>query len=300
MVVNFSRYILTVLFCLSFLSGRAYGNEIIAQGISADACDDRMVDDDEQTAENRAVDKAGLSAVKLSGIIQRHNPDLSANAIDTIAYRIIDEYMVNAGHSVKFSDNSRVCVKLVANVEMTSADLDKLIEEYKDSDAPAEQIAEVVKQVEEDTTFKPQSLGETKLLYIGKMIFWNGSETDHYTDFLTGLFSNSEYFYVTEDKKIADFVVTPRLIRSEVDEIDHNNHKMQMTVELETSMQNDKSFAPLNEQENHFILFAGDKDEQKIADELLRKLLAKAAKEMSRKIDKYSAAYLERKKIKGN
>lgn len=299
-MVNFSRYILTVLFCLSFWAGRAYGNEIIAQGISADACDDRMVDDDEQTAENRAVDKAGLSAVKLSGIIQRHNPDLSSNAIDTIAYRIIDEYMVNAGHSVKFSDNSRVCVKLVANVEMTSADLDKLIEEYKDSDAPAEQIAEVVKQVEEDTTFKPQSLGETKLLYISKMIFWNGNETDHYTDFLTGLFSNSEYFYVTENKKIADFVVTPRLIRSEVDEIDNNNHKMQMTVELETSMQNDKSFAPLNEQENHFILFAGDKDEQKIADELLRKLLAKAAKEMSRKIDKYSASYLERKKIKGN
>ena len=299
MVVNVRHCALLVLCGLISLSGRAYGNETIAQRVSADACDDRMVDDDEQTAENRAVDKAGLSAIKLSGIIQRHNPELSANAIDTIAYRVIDEYMVNVAHAVKFSDANRVCVKLVADVEMTSDDLEKLIEEYKDSDSPAEQIAEVVRQVEEDTTFKPQSLSEKKLLYIGKMIFWNGNETDHYTDFLTGLFSNSEYFYVTRDKNISDFVLIPRLIRSEVDEINRNNHKMQMSVELELNIPRDKSFAPLNEQQNHFILFAGDKDEQKVADELLRKLLSKAAKEMSRKIEKYSAAHLEMEKLKG-
>ena len=291
------RLLLSVLLVL--LSGKAYGNEIIAQSVSADACDERQVGDDEQTAENRAVDRAGLSAIKLSGIIQRHAPELSANATDTIAYRIIDEYMVNVAHAVKFSDTNRVCVKLVADVEMTTADLEKLVEEYKDSEAPAEQIAEVVKQVEEETTFKPQSLSEKKLLYINNMEFWNGNETNHYTDFLTGLFSNSEYFYVTEDKSIADFIVTPRLTQSEVDEVDRLNHKMQMAVEIETSLQNDKSFAPINERQSHFILFAGDKDEQKIADELLRKLLAKAAKELSRKIEKYSAEYLEKQKVKG-
>lgn len=284
---------------LAFLSGSAYGNEIIAQSVSADACDERHVDDDTQTAENRAVDKASLSAVKLSGIIQRYAPDLSANAIDTVAYRVIDEYMVNKAHAVKFSDADRVCVKLVADVEITSEDLDKLIAEYKDSEAPAEQIAEVVKQVEEDTSFKPQSLNEKKLLYIGNMLFLNGEETNHYTDFLTGLFSNSEYFYVTEDKDIADFVITPRLTRSEVYEIDRKNNKMQMTVEIEMFLQNDKSFAPINERQSHFILYAGDKDEQKIADDLLRKLLAKAAKEVSRKIDKYSSAYLEKQKVQG-
>ena len=272
--------------------------EYITQNVSADACDDRLVDDDEHTAENRAVDKAGLAAVKMSGIIQRYHPELSANAIDTIAYRIIDDYMVNISHAIRFSDSDRVCVRFMSDVEMTVSDMEKLVEEYHDSDAPAEQVAEVVKKVEENTSFKPQTLQDKKLLYIRKMVFWNGNETDHYKDLLTGLFSNSEYFYVTEDESIADLVVTPRLTKSEVDEIDRNNHKMLMSTELEVFSPTDNNFAPLQERQNHFILFSSSKDEQKIADELLRKLLTKASKELSRKLDNYSATSLENSKFK--
>lgn len=278
--------------------------EYIAQSISADACDDRLVDDDEHTAENRAVDKAGLSAVKLSGIIQRSHPDLSASAIDIISYRIIDEYMVNVAHAIKYSDGNRVCVKLMADIEMTASDLEKLVKEYKDSDSPVEQMGEAVKvaqvaeQVNKNTTVKPQSLDDKKLLYIRKMIFWNGVETNHYNDLLTGLFSGSDYFYVTDDESLADFVVTPRLVKSQVDEIDSKNHKMSMVVELEVYSPTNNSFAPINERQNHFILFASDKDEQKIADDMLRKLLTKSVKEASRKIDKYSAVNLEKAKIR--
>lgn len=297
----FSTCSICVLALLLMMVGNAQcaraNDEFIAQNVSADACDDRLVDDDEHTAENRAVDKAGLSAVKTSGIIQRHHPELSANAIDTIAYRIIDEYMVNMSHAIKFSDSDRVCVKFMADVEMTSSDMEKLIEEYRDSDAPAEQVAQVVKKVEESTAFKPQTLQDKKLLYIRKMVFWNGNETDHYKDLLTGLFSNSEYFYVTEDESIADFVVTPRLAKSEVDEIDRSNHKMQMAVELEVFSPTNNAFAPMQERQKHFILFASDKDEQKIADDLLRKLLTKTSKELGRKLDNYSATSLENSKI---
>jgi len=283
--------------------GVAYGSdgesEYITQSISADACDDRLVDDDEHTAENRAVDKAGLAAVKVSGIIQRFNSELNADAIDTIAYRIIDEYMVNVAHAIKYSDSNRVCVKLTADVDMTSDDMKKLIEEYKDSDPQVEQVVEVVKKVNDTTTFKPQNLNEKKLLYVRKMLFWNGNETGHYSEFINGLFSNSEYFYVTDDENIADFVVTPRLTKSEVDEIDLKNHKMEMTVELEVISPTDKNFLPLIDKQSHFILFANDKDEQKIADDLLRKLLAKGVKDTGKKIDKYSAQNLEKSKLKG-
>lgn len=294
--------ICVVAMCLA-ATGKVYAergeNQLIAQPVSADACDDRMVDDDTQTAENRAVDKASLSAVKLSGIIQRQHPELSANAIDIIAYRIIDEYMVNVAHAIKFADSDRICVKLMGEVEISANDLDLLVEEYKDSEAPAEQIAEVVAQVKNDTAFKPENLNEKKLLYVQKMVFWNGNETDHYRDLLTGLMSGSEYFYVTEDESVADYVVRPRLVRSEVDEIDKNNHKMQMAIELEITSPTNRGFASMSEQQNHAVLFASDKDEQKIADDLLRKLLTKASKEAYRKIDKYAAVSLEKSKMYG-
>lgn len=272
---------------------------IISQDVAADACDDRQPSDDKKTAENRAVDKAGLSAVKLAGFIQKLYPDLSASALDVVSYQIIDEYMIQQKHQVTLEDDNRICVKLNATVELTTEELDRLVEEYKNSEPPAEQIAEVVKEVNEKMAFKPRTLDDKKLLYIRNMIFWNGEETNHYNDLLTGLFSHSNYFYVTNEEKLADFTVTPRLKKADVDEIDKKNHKMQMQVEIEVLSRTIEDFSPLIEHQNHFILFAADKDEQKIADDLLRKLLTKAANDLSLKIDNFETKRIENSALRG-
>ena len=272
---------------------------IISQDVAADACDDRQPNDDKKTAENRAVDKAGLAAVKLAGFIQKLYPDLSASALDVVSYQIIDEYMMQQKHQITLDDADRICVKLNATVELTTDELDRLVEEYKNSEPPAEQIAAVVKDVNEKMAFKPRTLDDKKLLYIRNMVFWNGEETNHYNDLLTGLFSHSSYFYVTSEEKLADFMVTPRLKKADVDEIDKKNHKMQMQVELEVLSRTIEDFSPLTERQNHFILFAADKDEQKIADDLLRKLLTKAANDLSLKIDNFETKRIENSALRG-
>lgn len=295
-----SAIILSALLCAMWsTSVRAAENEMISQSVAADACDERRADDDVKTAENRAVDRAGLSAVKLSGIIQQQYPDLSANALDLISYRIIDEYMLNSRHNVTLEDANRVCVKLQAEIEMTRSDLAQLVAEYRDSEVPAEQVAEVVEKVNEQGNFKPANLKEKQLLFVRQMNFWNGEDTDHYRDLLTGLFSHSEYFYVTDNAGLADFVVTPRLIKAEVDEIDQSHHKMQMQIELDVTSRTNDDFTPITARQTHFILFAADGDEQEIADSLLRKLLTRAAEEAGTKIDKFSAEHLEQVNVHG-
>lgn len=285
----------------SIFSAQSYAEDstVINKAVTADACDDRQRGDDVQTAENRAVDKASLAAVKVSGIIQEFYPDLSASALDTIAYRIIDEYMLDAKHTVKLADGDRVCVNVEADVSLTRRQLEELVNEYRNSEAPEEQIEAVAAQINSSTSFKPQKLTEKKLLYIRKMSFWNGEETGHYQDLLTGLFSHSEYFYVTNDADLADYQVRPRLLKSEVDEIDAEHHKMQMRVELEVTSDTLDDFLPITAKQVHFILFAADKDEQEIADELLRKLLTKAAEEAGSKINKFEAKRLEDSKLHG-
>ena len=274
-------------------------NGLISEKVSADACDERRSGDDTKTAENRAVDRASLAAVKLSAVIQKRYPGLSTNALDLISYRIIDEYMVNAKHTVTLEDAGRVCVKLQAAVEMTTDDLAQLIAEYRDSDMAAAQVVEVAEKVNEQAMFKPSDLTEKKLLFVRPMNFWNGEDTDHYRDLLVGLFSHSEYFYVTDDAQLADYLVTPRLLKAEVDEIDSTNHKMQMQVELDVVSRTMDDFTPLTARQTHFILFAADSDEQEIADNLLRKLLTRAAEEAGAKIDKFSAARLEEINVHG-
>lgn len=272
---------------------------LISEKVSADACDERRAGDDVKTAENRAVDKAALAATKLSAVIQKRYPGLSTNALDLISYRIIDEYMLDAKHTITLEDAGRVCVKLQATIEMTTDNLAQLIAEYRDSDMAASQVVEVAEKVNEQAMFKPTDLSEKKLLFVRPMNFWNGEDTDHYRDFIIGLFSHSDYFYVTDDAQLADYLVTPRLLKAEVDEIDSNNHKMQMQVELDVVSRTMDDFTPLTARQTHFILFAADSDEQEIADNLLRKLLTRAAEEVGAKIDKFAAARLEEINVRG-
>ena len=293
-------YGICALACLSAKANfaSAADNEIITRFVNAEACDDKQPSDDKKTAENRAVDKASIAAVKLSGIIQNRYPGLTASALDIISYRIIDEYMLNVKHDVTIDDDSHVCVKLNATVEIMPDELAGLVRDYKNSE-PAEFLAaEVAEKVNENTAFKANRLQDKKLLYIENMTMWNGDVTDHYQEFLTGLFSSSDYFYVTDApdaKDYADYIVSPSLAQAVVDRIDNEHRKMKINIELAVTSMHDAEFSGIGVSQNHFILFAADKDEQEIADTLVRKLLTRAASEASQKLDKHISQEIEDK-----
>ena len=140
---------------------------------------------------------------------------------------------------------------------------------------------------------------DKKLVYIENMKFWDDTDTNHYTDFLKEKFSHSDYYFVTDDKNLADFVIEPALTRAEVDKIDDTNHKMQMVVVLQTTAQHNADFKPLKQEQNHFVLFAADKDEQQMADNLIMKLLTRAAADANGKINRFLQDELEKNKIIG-
>ena len=268
--------------------------DILFQAVTADACDDRQADDDKHTAENRAIDSACLIAIKTSGLLQQRYPKLGVEALDLVSYRLIDEYLIDVKHKITLNDDKRVCVKVNASIEITPDDLNQLVKEYKNiSHFSDEGIAEAAEKVQDTFKAVPNEPDEKQLVYITPMVFYDGTETNHYEKYLKELFNNNSYFFVTDDLKLADYIVTPRLVRAEVDEMDANNNKMRMMVELDTAAPNKTEFMPLSEQQNHFILFATDKNEQKIADTLLKKLLSRAAITTITKLEKAIQEQLE-------
>lgn len=270
--------------------------DVLFLPVSADACDDRQADDDKKTAENRAIDMASLNAIKTEGFLQKRYPKLSLEALDLVSYRIIDEYLIDVEHQVTHDDDQRVCIKLNATVEITTEELDLLAKEYKGINAFAEsEMAEVAEQAQNSIQIEPQNINQQKLVYIAPMNFFDGTDTDHYTPYLTDLFSHSKYFFVTDDLKIADYVITPNLSSAEVSAIDAKNNRMQMVVELDTAAPTIQDFMPLSEQQNHFILFAADKDEQEVADKLIQKLLQRAAAATCSKLEKHLQKQIEDK-----
>lgn len=280
------------------LIGTAKADEdVLARQIEADACDERLADDDLQTAENRAVDKASLAAVKTSGLIQGYYENLSDMALNLISYRIIDEYLFDVSHQVTLDDEKQVCVHITAGLEMSPEDLHVLVAEYKAS-APINhnEAAQIAEDVQQETQFKPQSLAEKKLLYIDELQFWNGIKTANYRQLLQEQLPESEYFYITNDRSMADYVLEPFVETAHVEGIDANNRKMQIRLLLNAVAANNNDLPLISEQQNHFILFTADKDEQQVADTLIRKLLARAAISVSTQINTQLANILEKQK----
>ncbi len=305
MVVASKKYIfLTALSLVAFgnlpqASAQSADEDILFHPVNADACDDRQLDDDKRTAENRAIDIASLTAIKTAGFLQQKYPDLGMEALDFISYRIIDEYLIDVEHEITHDDEKRICIKLSATVEIPPAELDMLANEYRNLNAFSDnEMAEVAEQAQNSIKIEPQNISQQKLLYIEPMAFFDGSDTTHYSSYLTDLFSHSKYFFVTDDLKIADYVITPRLTNAEVNILDKSNNKMQMTIELDTAAPTIHDFIPISEQQKHFILFAADKDEQKVADNMIKKLLQRAAAATCTKLEKYIQKQLEDKIFK--
>ena len=73
---------------------------------------------------------------------------------------------------------------------------------------------------------------------------------------------------------------------------------MQMAVELRTVSPTETDFVPIQQEQTHFILFAADKDEQEIADNLIKKLLTAASKDADAKINRFLQNELEKNNVK--
>lgn len=128
------------------------------------------------------------------------------------------------------------------------------------------------------------------------MRFWNEVETNIYRQLLQEQLVGSDYFYVTDDISIADYVLEPYVEVVHVDKVDEKNHKMQVSLTLNVQNLHNSEFTPLTDQQNHFILFAADNDEQQVADTLICKLLTRSAISMAKKVDKQLSDILEKQK----
>lgn len=262
-------------------------SEVIFEKIGADACDDKHSDDDVKMAENRAIDKASLSAVKLSGVIQKQHPNLGTHSLDLITYRIVDEHLEDVEKDVTLNDENRVCVKIHANLRISEDELNELIHEYKRNEViEGTEVVEVAEKVQDKIRVRPSNEQDRKLVYIDDMVMWNDSHTDHYTPYLTELFSHSEYYYVTQNKALADFVIIPELAKADVDVLDEKNHKMHMVVKLSVEDQNEKAIEGLGDQQNHFTLFEANDNEQNVADKLIIKLLNRSVVNINNLLEK--------------
>ena len=145
---------------------------------------------------------------------------------------------------------------------------------------------------EEDSTTKsvPQSLqplteaeqNRCTKVFIERTKFFNDTSTNAFFMDISQIIEENPYLCVSMSSQEADYIVKTNVLRAKVDPINKQTNRMQMVISLElTDVENATSIV---EHQNRFLLFESTEDEQKVAADLLKKLLIKGSKKIAPRI----------------
>lgn len=113
------------------------------------------------------------------------------------------------------------------------------------------------------------------LIYISPTEFFNQTTSSKYSEILREMFVKSDYFYITDKKELADFVITPKVLRAKVDPINSETNRLQMVIAVECF--NPDTQETETEHQNRFVLFNSSENEQQVAAKLMKQLFEKAS-----------------------
>lgn len=274
------------LLCIGIvMPAHAQNAETQALPIYGNACEKVIEGESKASARVRAVDKAVFLGVKKLPELTRAKSILNEHDINVLVYRLVDEYVEDLSSSTMQSEAGKVCVEINGYlppeaIEQVQAEF--IAEEKPLKEATPEVVAEVASEVKREVDIKPTNPESLALLHIEPLEYYNGAKSNKYSKMLQEQFAGNQYFYLTDDVEIADYTITPKVLKAKVDNLDAAHKRLQMVVSLDvTGLKNEI----VNEYQNRFVLFGAEEDEQQTAARLLNKLIETAGANVLRKIE---------------
>ena len=262
--------------------------------VQATACEKLLQDDSKSTVRLRATDKATFLAVRNLKHIQEDALNLSDHDFNVMIYRLVDEHVEDLSVKTLNDEEDKVCVEVSGNI--LEQYIEKVREEFVDkkektSAAEQKEVAQVVKQIQEDVKIKPDNPENLALVYVKNLEYFNGSKSVKYAKLLKDHIDGNPYFYLTEDAEIADYIITPKVLKAKIDTLDAANKRLHMALVLEISGLEQEI---VSQYQNRFVLFGAEENEQKIASRLISKLIEQAGDGAVRKIEQKQQQKLEK------
>lgn len=271
--------------------------ETQALSIYGNACEKVIEGESKASTRVRAADKAVFLGVKKLPELARVKSILNEHDVNVLVYRLVDEYIEDLSSSTVSSDAGKVCVEI--NGYLPPEAIEKVQTEFIKAEKPLKEaapevVAEVASEVKREVDIKPVNPESLALVYIGPLEYYNGAKSNKYSKMLQEQFAGNQYFYLTEDAEIADYVITPKVLKAKVDNLDAAHKRLQMVVSLEIiGLKNET----VNEYQNRFVLFGAEENEQQTAARLLNKLIETAGANVLRKIEHNEQLHQEKQAL---
>ncbi|MBO4294163.1 MAG: hypothetical protein J5896_01800 [Alphaproteobacteria bacterium] len=262
--------------------------------IRANACEKMISGESLSGARNRAVDKAVFLGLKNVPDLARDQALFNDHDFTVMIYRLVDDFVEDLTSKVTKSDENKVCVDIVgyinpSNIESVKNEFKKTA---KSRQTDGTNINQIVQSVDADLKLKPQNMEDLALVYIEPFVYFNGKTSLKYTAYLTEKLQNNAYYFLTEKKDLADYIITPKLLKAKPETLDADHKRIQMVVAFEISGLQDDVITVL---QNRFLLYGANENQNDIVSRLLEKLIDAASLETSNKIERNEQKKLEEK-----
>lgn len=287
---------LLALICLilSFSPYITFAQETESIEIRANACEKMISGESLSGARNRAVDKAVFLGLKNVPVLAQDQALFNDHDFTVMIYRLVDDFVEDLTSKVTKSDENKVCVDIVgyinpSNIESVKNEFKKTA---KSRQTDGTDLNQIVQSVDADLKLKPQNMEDLALVYIEPFVYFNGKTSLKYTAYLTEKLQNNAYYFLTEKKDLADYIITPKLLKAKPETLDADHKRIQMVVAFEISGLQDDVITVL---QNRFLLYGANENQNDIVSRLLEKLIDAASLETSNKIERNEQKKLEEK-----
>ena len=272
----------------------AYANEAEYVDLNSQACEKVMSGESKSSTRLRASDKAVFLAVKKLDQLSELEKTLSDHDLNVLIYRFVDEYIEDLSIKTTEDTADKVCVDVTGRILLNN--IQSVKEEYTinhtNPDIKKHEVKQIIEEVKQELKIKPDNPESLALVHVKQLEYFNGTKSLKYANLLKQNIDGNPYFYLTEDSEIADYIITPKILKAKVDALDASNKRLHMALVLEiTGLEKEI----VSEYQNRFVLFGAEENDQKIASRLISKLIEQAGLGAVRKIEHKEQRKLENK-----
>ncbi len=284
---------------LLFSQNGVFAQEAESIEIVANACEKALDGESPSSVRIRAVDKAVFLGLKNLKELDQDKAVLNDHDLNVMIYRLVDDYVEDLSSKVTKSETGKVCVDIKGYINPNNIALVRKDFDDKKQNALQDEnvVSEIVKQVNDEVKIRPQNVENLALVYVNELEYYNGAKSQKYADVLKDKIKDSPYYYLTQEKDLADYTITPKVLKAKVDALDATHKRIQMVVVLDVEGL-DEDVQTISQ--NRFLLFSSEENEQSIASRLIKKLLDAASMDAVRQIERKEQLKLEQNTLGRN
>lgn len=284
-------FLLSLILCFTPVF-KALADEVESFEIRGNACEKIINDESLAGARNRAIDKAVFLGLKATPELEEDKKLLNDHDLNVMIYRLVDDYIQDLTSKVVKSDEEKVCVEVSGFISPKSIESvrEEFIPNRQYRDFNKEDDTQIIQDLQKGLTLKPQNIENLALVYVEPLLYFNGKKSIKYAEFLKEKIKENPYYFLTEKKDLADYVITPKLLKAKVDLLDTTHKRIQMVVALEISGLAEDIVVV---SQNRFLLYFAQENQNEITERLLKKLLEAAGADATRKIETTEQKKLE-------